>query len=89
MALVKGNISSRAGSPGATFFTKAHTHNTGADGFLVVMVSVGSSYNDVSATYNNVAMTKIQTGNSSSVGRRVSIYVLQNPPTGSNKWFND
>jgi len=81
MAIVKGNISTRQGTPGSNIFTKNHTHNSGAD-VLVVVVANSTSVTDTSVTWGGVAMTRVLTG-AGNDSRRVSFYVLSNASTGT------
>jgi len=86
MALIIGNKTPYSQTPPwpSTSLTKAHTQNTGSDGFLFVsfIMSNGRSYSG--CTYGGQAMTLIKTQNFGGLQQRWACYGLLNPPTGSN-----
>lgn len=89
MALAIGNKTPFIQTPLSpwTSLTKAHTHNTGADGFLFVsfvMSNGGGTRNYSGCTYGGQAMTSIKIQNFGGLQQRWGCFGLLNPPTGNN-----
>jgi hypothetical protein len=86
MALAIGNKTPFIQTPTwpATSLTKAHTQNTGADGFLFVSFIMSNTRSYSGCTYGGQAMTLIKTQNFGGLQQRWACYGLLNPPTGSN-----
>ena len=57
---------------------------TGTNRWLFVSVTMPSTVNFSSATYNGVSMTLIQNSFYSSLSQRQAFYILENPATGTN-----
>ena len=76
-----GNKTESVGNPNGTSYSFSHTQNTGSDGLLIVLTQ--SPNNNVSSvTYGGQSMTVKCNFNNGSWRSR--IWVLTNPPTGSN-----
>jgi len=86
MALAIGNKTPFIQTPTwpATSLTKAHTQNTGADGFLFVSLIMSNARSYSGCTYGGQAMTLIKTQNFGGLSQRWACYGLLNPPTGNN-----
>ena len=86
MALAIGNKTQFVQTPPwpSTSLTRAHTQNTGADGFLFVSFTMDNSEVYTGCTYGGQAMTLITTQNFGGLSQRWACYGLQNPPTGNN-----
>ena len=86
MALIIGNKSPYSQTPPwpSTSLTRAHTQNTGSDGFLFVSFIMSNSRSYSSCSYGGQAMTLIKTQNFGGLQQRWACYGLLNPPTGSN-----
>jgi len=86
MALVVGNKTQFVQTP--TFpwisLTRAHTQNTGSDGFLMVSSWMDNGEFYTGCTYGGVPMTQLTTSNFSGLSQRWVCYGLVNPPTGNN-----
>lgn len=86
MALAIGNKTASVSTPTwpATSLTKAHTQNTGADGFLFVSFVMSDARTFTGCTYGGQTMTLIKTQPFSGLQQRWACYGLLNPPTGNN-----
>tara|TARA_R100000808_G_C2152575_1_gene162085 strand:+ start:461 stop:1120 length:660 start_codon:yes stop_codon:yes gene_type:complete len=86
MALAIGNKTAFIQTPLSpwTSLTKAHTQNTGADGFLFVSFIMANNRSYSGCTYGGQAMTLIKTQNFGGLAQRWACYGLLNPPTGNN-----
>lgn len=86
MALAIGNKTQFVQTPTSpwTSLTRAHTQNTGANGFLFVSFIMSNSRGFTGYTYGGQAMTLIRTQNFSGLSQRWACYGLLNPPTGNN-----
>lgn len=86
MAVVIGNKTQANPTPGANNHQVSHTHNTGSDGLLVVSFAMANNRNFTSATYGGQNMTQVfnRSLTASIFQQRFAIYILENPPTGSN-----
>lgn len=84
MALVDGNKTYSNPTPGASSATLAHNQNVGADGALLVVVTMANTVNFSGCTYNGVSMTLVNNAHYSGNSQRQAIYYLSSPATGSN-----
>lgn len=86
MALSIGNKTQFVQTPVSpwTSLTRAHTQNTGSDGFLFVSFIMDNSEVYTGCTYGGQAMTLITTQNFGGLSQRWACYGLLNPPTGNN-----
>ena len=86
MALIIGNKTPFVQQPPSpwTSLTKAHTQNTGSDGFLFVSFIMSNSRGYSGCTYGGQPMTLIKTQNFGGLQQRWACYGLLNPPTGNN-----
>tara|TARA_B100001173_G_C15934983_1_gene524530 strand:- start:230 stop:895 length:666 start_codon:yes stop_codon:yes gene_type:complete len=84
MAVVIGNKTQANPTPGANNSQVSHTQNTGSDGLLIASFIMANNRNFTSATYGGQAMTQVFARNLSGSSQRLILYVLENPPTGSN-----
>lgn len=86
MALIIGNKTPFVQQPLSpwTSLTKAHTQNTGSDGFLFVSFIMSNNRSYSSCSYGLQAMTLIKTQNFGGLQQRWACYGLLNPPTGTN-----
>lgn len=86
MALAIGNKTQFVQTPSSpwTSLTRAHTQNTGADGFLFVSFSMTNTTNFSGCTYGGQAMTLIKARQFGGLSQRWACYGLLNPPTGNN-----
>jgi len=86
MALAIGNKTQFVQTPTSpwTSLTRAHTQNTGADGFLFVSFIMANTTTFSGCTYGGQAMTLITTQNFGGLSQRWACYGLLNPPTGNN-----
>jgi len=86
MALAIGNKQAFIQTPPwpSTSMTRAHTQNTGADGFLFVSFIMSNARSYTGCTYGGQAMTLIKTQNFGGLTQRWACYGLLNPPTGNN-----
>ncbi len=86
MALIIGNktpYTAYAPWP-STSLTRAHTQNTGSDGFLFVSFIMDNGETYTGCEYGGQAMTLIKTQNFGGLQQRWACYGLLNPPTGNN-----
>ena len=86
MALIIGNKTQYVQTPSwpSTSLTRAHTQNTGSDGFLFVSFIMDNGELYAGCTYGGQAMTLIKTQNFGGLAQRWACYGLLNPPTGAN-----
>ena len=86
MALSIGNKTQFVQTPVSpwTSLTRAHTQNTGSDGFLFVSFTMTNTTNFSGCTYGGQAMTLIRSRGFVGLSQRWACYGLQNPPTGNN-----
>ena len=86
MALAIGNKTQFVQTPSFpwTSLTRAHTQNTGANGFLFVSFIMDNSEVYTGCTYGGQTMTLIKTQNFGGLSQRWACYGLLNPPTGNN-----
>ena len=84
MAVVIGNKTQANPTPGANNSQVSHTQNTGSDGLLVASFVMTNGSNFSSATYGGQSMTQVFSRNLSGLSQRFALYILENPPTGSN-----
>ena len=86
MALAIGNKTQFVQTPSSpwTSLTRAHTMNTGADGFLFVSFTMTNTTDFSGCTYGGQAMTLITSRQFGGLSQRWACYGLQNPPTGNN-----
>ena len=68
----------------ATSYSRSHTHPTGDDGFLMVVVTMQSTTTINELKYGTNAMTLLRTRTNTTQGQRVTIFGMENPPTGAN-----
>lgn len=88
MAIVLGNESYLNPTPGTSYTYSSHSQNTGANGYLVVLVAA-RDYSAITVsgiTWNGVSMVQRQQGSVSSSGAEtiVGMYTLASPATGTN-----
>jgi hypothetical protein len=84
MAIAIGNKTASNANPSAATQTLSHNMSAGADGTLLVVITMANTVNFTGCTYNGVAMTLVQNINYSGQSQRCAAYVLQAPATGSN-----
>jgi hypothetical protein len=85
MALAIGNKTNGTANPGAsTTYTLAHTQDTGASGYLIVLTGISSSATPTGVTYNGVSMTLLDSRATTSTGMQIQAWGLANPSTGAN-----
>lgn len=86
MALIIGNKTPFVQTPTwpSTSLTKAHTQNTGADGFLFVSFIMDNGETFTGCKYGGQTMGLIKTQNFGGLQQRWACYGLLNPPTGNN-----
>ncbi len=84
MAITIGNRTQSNANPGGTSQTLAHNMSTGANGGLLVVITMSSSADFSGATYAGVPMTLVRNSLDTSESQRVAAYYLANPATGSN-----
>ncbi len=86
MALAIGNKQAYIQTPTwpATSLSRAHTQNTGANGFLFVSFIMSNARSYTGCSYGGQTMTLIKTQNFGGLAQRWACYGLLNPPTGSN-----
>ncbi|MAN64529.1 MAG: hypothetical protein CMI60_21575 [Parvibaculum sp.] len=86
MALAIGNKTAAVATPTwpSTSLTRAHTQNTGADGFLFVSFIMSNTRSYSGCEYGGQAMTLIKAQNFGGLAQRWACYGLLNPPTGNN-----
>jgi hypothetical protein len=84
MAITIGNKTQSNQNPNGTSQTLAHNMSTGANGGLLVVITMASTVDFSGATYAGVAMTLVRNSLESTEGQRVAAYYLANPATGSN-----
>ncbi len=86
MALAIGNKQAFIQTPPwpSTSLTRAHTQNTGANGFLFVSFIMSNARSYTGCSYGGQTMTLIKTQNFGGLAQRWACYGLLNPPTGSN-----
>ena len=83
MAIAKGNRTTSNLNPNGNIQTLAHTMNTGADGLLLVVITMSNSTNFSSVTFDGVAMTQVRNQNFSGLSQRQGTFYLLNPNTGN------
>lgn len=84
MPITIGNKTESNANPNGASQTLAHNMSTGANGGLLVVITMASTVDFVSATYAGVSMTLVRNSLEASEGQRVAAYYLQNPATGVN-----
>jgi hypothetical protein len=84
MAITIGNKTNSNQNPNGTSQTLAHNMSAGANGTLLVVLTMANTVNVNSATYGGVAMTLVRNDNFTVESQRVSAWVLTSPPTGTN-----
>ena len=84
MALAIGNFSQANQAPSAASYTFSHNQDVGADGFLLVALTMSNSQTFSGCTYGGQAMTQLVTGTFGAMSQNQAIFGLVNPPTGSN-----
>jgi hypothetical protein len=84
MAIAIGNKTASNLNPNGSSQTLAHNMSAGADGTLLVVITMANSTSFSGCTYNGVAMTLALNQNYSGQSQRCAAYVLQAPATGSN-----
>lgn len=84
MAIVIGNKTQANQNPGGNTQTWSHNQNTGSDRTLLVVITMVNTVNFSSVTYGGNAMTQVRNDNITNLSQRQAMYILQNPPTGSN-----
>ena len=84
MALVDANKTYRNQAPNANSWSEAHNHPVGADGFLLVAVTMSNTVAHTTATYGGQSMTQLINHAFGGLSQNQAIYGLVNPPTGSN-----
>jgi len=86
MAITVGNKSTNKTTPGSnSFITFNHTQNAGSDGLIVIAISMSTSNNSTTVTYNGVTMTERLKYGSSQISQRWGFWELAAPATGSNQ----
>ena len=85
MAIAIGNKTASNQNPGGNSQTLTHNMSTGADGTLLVAITMSSqnSRNFTGCKYGGVSMTLVR-NNYMGLTQRHAIYILQSPPTGNN-----
>tara|TARA_R110000796_G_scaffold192641_5_gene309322 strand:+ start:400 stop:1050 length:651 start_codon:yes stop_codon:yes gene_type:complete len=84
MAITIGNKTASNANPSGSTQTLSHNMNVGADGTLLVVITMPSTVSFNSVTYDGVAMTLVRNQLFSGLSQRQGTYILQAPSTGSN-----
>ena len=84
MAIVIGNKTASNANPGGSTQTLSHNQTVGANGTLLVVITMANTVNFSGCTYNGVAMTLALNQEYSGESQRTAAYVLQAPTTGAN-----
>jgi len=84
MAIAIGSKTASNQNPNGGTQTLTHTMTTGADGTLLVVITMANTTSFSSCTYGGVSMTLVLNQNYSGQSQRCAMYVLQAPPTGGN-----
>jgi hypothetical protein len=84
MAIARNSSADLGLQIGVTSLTAAYTCGSGSDRYLLVACFTGNTDDVTGVTYNAVAMTRIATAAQSGVDRRVYLYGLAAPASGSN-----
>ena len=81
---IKGNVVNANPTPGNSFYQFTHNQNTGADGLIVIQLTMSNARTYTGCTYGGVSMTQLYTINRSGLAQRMAFFYLENPPTGNN-----
>ena len=84
MAIAIGNKTASNANPNGSTQTLAHNMSVGADGTLLVVITMANTVDFSGATYDGVAMTLVRNQNMGTLSQRQAMYILQAPSTGSN-----
>jgi len=84
MAIAIGNKTQSNQNPAGNSQTKSHNMSTGADGTLLVVITMTNSVNFSGCSYDGTAMTLVRNQNMGTLSQRQAMYILQSPATGSN-----
>lgn len=84
MAITIGSSSNSNQVPNTNFQTLSVNCTDGTDKLLLVVVTMASTVNFSSASYNGVAMTLVSNRNFSGLSQRQAAFVLVNPDSGTN-----
>ena len=81
---IKGNVVNANPTPGNSFYQFTHNQNQGADGLIVIQLTMSNARTYTGCTYGGVSMTQLYTINRSGLSQRMAFFYLENPPTGNN-----
>ena len=84
MAIAIGNKTASNANPNGGTQTLAHNMSAGADGTLLVVITMANSVNFSGCKYNDVAMTLALNQEYGGQSQRTAAYILQAPATGTN-----
>tara|TARA_R110002167_G_scaffold352273_2_gene565178 strand:+ start:16518 stop:17174 length:657 start_codon:yes stop_codon:yes gene_type:complete len=84
MAIAIGNKTASNQNPAGSSQTKSHNMSTGADGTLLVVITMSNSRNFTGCSYGGVTMTQVRNQNMGNLSQRQAMYILQSPLTGVN-----
>lgn len=79
-----GNVVNANPTPGNTFYQFTHNQNTGANGLLVIQLTMSNARSYSGCNYGGQSMTQLYTINRGGLGQRMAFFYLTNPPTGNN-----
>ena len=85
MAIVIGNKTASNVNPGSSTQTLSHNMSTGADGTLLVAITMNRNRSFTNCKYGGQTMTLVKAHDfGSGFPQRQAIFLLQSPPTGVN-----
>jgi hypothetical protein len=84
MAIAIGNKTASNQNPNGGTQTLSHNMSTGADGTLLVVITMANTVSFSGCTYDGVAMTLVRNQNMGTLSQRQAMYILQAPSTGAN-----
>ena len=79
-----GNKTASNQNPNGPSQTLAHSHNAGADGGLLVVVTMQNTVDFTGITYDGALMTQLRNENITGESQRQAAYYIQSPSTGDN-----
>ena len=79
-----GNIVNANPTPGNSFYQFTHNQNTGADGLIVIQLTMSNAQSYSGCTYGGVSMTQLYSISRGGLAQRMAFFYLENPPTGNN-----
>lgn len=81
---IKGNVVNANPTPANSFYQFTHNQNAGANGLLIIQLTMSNARTYTGCTYGGVSMNQLYQINRGGLSQRMAFFYLENPPTGNN-----